>query len=88
MRHYFANVPRLGNVAISRHAQDRCREDGITEAEVTAALYDGELTPDGPAATWAERNGVRLVILNHPEPFRGAKLVITIYRVEGQAVAQ
>ena len=31
MDHYFPDVPGLGNVAVSRHAQARLVEDGISE---------------------------------------------------------
>ena len=31
MDHYFPDVPGLGNIAVSRHAQNRVREDGISE---------------------------------------------------------
>jgi hypothetical protein len=37
MKHYYPNVPGIGNVAVSRHAQDRLAEDGISEREFEAS---------------------------------------------------
>ena len=80
MNHYFEDVPGLGNVALSRHAQTRAEQDGISEAMVLDVLLQGQDTPDGDS-TWRELKGVRLVIVD-PTPFRGAKLVTTMYRVK------
>lgn len=85
MRHYFENVPGLGNVAVSRHAQDRCVEDRISEDVFTAVLLNAESVPDGIAEVTREASGVRLVILLKPTPFRGAALVKTAFRVRAQA---
>ncbi len=82
MQHYYAGVPRLGNVAVSRHAQDRMREEGISEHAFETVLYRGHLIPDGPNVTLLERDGIRLVLQEHPEPFRGAGLVKTAYRIK------
>lgn len=82
MKHYYSDLPRLGNVAISRHAQERCRELKITDHEVNAVLNNAQFTPDGHNVTFADHRGIRLVIINRPEPFRGAKLVTTAFRVE------
>ena len=88
MKHYYENVPGLGNVAISRHAQERLREDGISEAELEDALLRGDTIPDGQDVVWRQRAGVRVVILRRPEPFSGAMLAKTIYRVQSQAKAR
>jgi hypothetical protein len=88
MEHYFPNVPGLGNVAVSRHAQDRIREDAIEESTFLDALMDGDSIPDGQDVIWREKNGIRIVILRKPEPFAGAMLVKTVYRVEGAARAR
>lgn len=85
---YFTDVPGLGNVAVSRHAQDRAAEDGITEDAFARALERGKDRPDGLATLWREDGGVRLVIVRRPEPFRGAALVTTVYRVQKQATAR
>ena len=47
MKHYYANVPGLGNVAVSRYAQDRLAEDGISEREFEAVLLRGDSVPRG-----------------------------------------
>lgn len=79
MRHYYANVPGLGNVALSRHAQRRAEAEGVTDAHVAEVLEKGVTRPDGHAL-WREHRGLRLVLVN-PQPWRGAKLVTTLYRV-------
>ena len=88
MEHYFANVPGLGNVALSRHAQERMVRDGISENELQEALLRGATTPDGQEIVWRQKDGVRVVILRNPTPFRGAMLATTIYRVKAAAKAQ
>lgn len=87
-RHYFENVPGLGNVAVSRHAQERAAADNVSEATFADVLHHGESVPDGAGVVTRERNGVRLVILERPEPFAGAKLVKTCFRVLAQAKAR
>ena len=87
MQHYFPNVPGLGNVALSRHAQERVAQDGISENELKEALLRGTTTPDGPEIVWREKDAVRVVILRRPTPFRGAMLATTIYRVKAAAKA-
>jgi len=81
MKHYFANVPGLGNVAVSRHAQQRIEEDHIPEATFVDVLMNAKSVPDGLGTVWREANGVRICVVLRPEPFRGATLVITVYRV-------
>jgi hypothetical protein len=88
MEHYYPNVPGLGNVAVSRHAQDRMHEDGIAEDTFRDALMEGETIPDGQDVVCREKNGIRIVILRRPEPFTGAMLAKTVYRVEGGAQAR
>ena len=43
---------------------------------------------DGMDVLWREREGLRIVILTHPMPNRGSKLVKTVYRIEQQAKAR
>ena len=88
MEHYFPNVPGLGNVAVSRHAQERMVQDGISEKQLREALLRGATTPDGQEVVWREKDGVRVVILRRPTPFKGAMLATTIYRVQAAAKAQ
>lgn len=89
MQHFYRNVPGLGHVAVSRHAQARLEAEGITQE-----LFDQVLLhptrPDvreGIDILWRERDGVRLVILTNPEPDRGAVLVKTAFRVAKPAAA-
>jgi len=90
MNHFYRDVPGLGNVAVSRHAQARAEEDGISQEAFDRVLLS-PLTPDvqeGADIVWRERDGIRLVILMNPTPNTGAKLVKTMYRVEAQAKAR
>lgn len=89
MKHFYRNVPGLGNVAVSRHAQARLEAEGVSQD-----LFDQVLlhptAPDireGADIVWRERDGVRLVILTNPVPNRGAVLIKTAFRVEKQASA-
>jgi hypothetical protein len=89
MNHFYRDVPGLGHVAISRHAQQSAADDNITEAEVERALFNptAKDVPQGNDILIREARGVRLVILLHPTPNRGARLVKTIMRVQAQARA-
>ena len=87
MDHYFPNVPGLGNVALSRHAQERMSQDGISEEDFADALMRGDTIPDGQDVVWREKDGVRIVILRKPTPFKGAMLVKTAYRIKAAARA-
>lgn len=83
MKHYFPDVPGLGNVAVSRHAQDQREVHGITEYDFEQVLLEPtqDDVHESGGILWRERDGIRLVIIERPEPFRGAKLVKTVYRV-------
>ena len=88
-QHYYPNVPRLGNVAVSRHAQARMDEHHISQAAFERAL----LTPtneveENADILWRERDNIRVVIVQRPVPFRGAKLVKTVIKVAAQAGAR
>ena len=83
-KYYYRNVTDIGNVAVSRHAQDRAQEDGISEYDFADALLKGATIPDGQDVVWRELNGIRIVIVLRPEPFRGAALATTAFRVERQ----
>lgn len=87
VEHYFPDVPGLGNVAVSRHAQERMAQDGISEEDFRDALMHGQTIPDGQDIVWREKDGVRVVILRRPTPFKGAMLAKTVYRIQAQARA-
>ena len=90
MVHFYRNVPKLGHVAVSRHAQKRMEEDNISQEGFERVL----LTPvkpdvkEGADILWRERDGIRIVILENPTPPTGTKLVKTVYRIEAQAKAR
>ncbi len=89
MKHFYRNVPQLGNVAVSRHAQARLEVEGISQELFDQVLLN-PTKPDireGPDILWRERDGVRLVVLTNPVPNRGAVLIKTAFRVETQASA-
>ena len=87
MQHFYRDVPRLGNVAVSRHAQARMEADGIPEEAFARALLEPTQDDvlDGMDVVWRERDGLRIVVLVNPTPNVGAKLVKTVYRVKPQA---
>lgn len=87
-KYYFADVPGLGNVAVSRHAQEQAAEHGISEDVFQRVLERGTDRPDGLGVVWREDVGIRLVIILRPEPFRGAALITTLYPVRRQASAR
>jgi hypothetical protein len=89
VKHFYRDVPGLGNVAVSRHAQARAEEEGISQEAFDRVLLSPVIpdVPDGLDILWRERDGIRLVILTNPTPDLGAKLIKTIYRVEAQARA-
>ena len=84
MQHFFKDVPRLGNVAVSRHAQAKAEEFDISEQKFKDVLFKGQDAPDGMDMLWRERNGIRLVILLSPTQYTGARLVKTLYKVKAQ----
>src|SRR4051794_24976181 len=90
MEHFYWNVLRLGNVAVSRHAQERILSENIPIAAFEHALLwpSQPDVHDGQDVLWREHNGLRLVILLNPTPNRGAVLVKTVYRVNLQANAR
>lgn len=45
MKHYFANVLGLGNVALSRHAQEQAAVHHVSEMEIEEVLAITTLTP-------------------------------------------
>lgn len=85
MKHFYRNVPNLGNVAVSRHAQERIMEARISEPMFERILLCGLDTPIGTNVVWREKDGRRLVILVNPTPNIGAKLVKTVYWVKAPA---
>ena len=90
MGHFFRDVKGLGNVAVSRHAQDRMRRDSIAPETFESVLLNPARPDrmDGMDVLWREGKGIRIVILTNPTPNVGAKLVKTVYRVTDQASAR
>jgi hypothetical protein len=84
-KHFYSDVPRLGNVAVSRHAQERMMDTGIPEPMFERVLFSGLDTPISTNLVWREKDGLRIVVLTNPTPNVGAKLVKTVYRVKAPA---
>jgi len=84
MKYYYKNIPRLGNVAITRHAQDRLVNDGVTDEQVEDVLMHGHDRPDGNSVVWREKNRIRLVIETKPLVNSGAVVCFTGFRVKAQ----
>lgn len=88
-QHYYPEVPGLGAVAVSRSAQARMDEYRISQKAFECALLSPTReVEDGPGVLWREHNNVRLVILEYPRPYSGAKLVTSVLLVEPQARAR
>jgi len=89
-KHFYRDVPKLGHVAVSRHAQSQMIASGITQSAFDKALLAPTKPdiPDGADILWRERDGLRIVILVNPTPNTGAKLVKTVFRVKAQAKAK
>ncbi len=87
MEFSYQNVPRLGNVIVSRHAQARLQKEKISEEVFKKILLHPTRPdrPDGQDILWRERDGIRLVILTRPTPDGGAGLIKTIYRIKAKA---
>jgi len=87
MEHFYRDVPRLGNVVVSRHAQARIQEQNIPEEIFRKTLLAPSKPdiPDTEGVVWREGNGLRIVIITKPVPDRGAKLIKTVFRIQGQA---
>jgi len=79
MQHRYDDVPGHGRVVLSHHAQDRAEEQQITDRQIEDVLFEGHDIPDGDS-TLREFKGIRVVIIT-PSPWKGAKLVKTIYKV-------
>jgi hypothetical protein len=86
--YFYRDVPGLGHVAVSRHAQDRMDAEQISDAAFQRVLFDGTAIQEGADVMWKERDGIRAVILLNPTPNRGARLVKTVFRIQGQLSAK
>ena len=80
----YQDVPGLGKVVISRHAQANMDIQGISDADLQVVLYKGRSLRETDKIEWRTLNGIRIIVLLNPEPNRGSKLAKTIFRVEEQ----
>jgi len=80
---YFPNVDRLGNVAVTRHAQDKLKTDNISVSVFKNVLFTGNVLDEGFDVKWIEGKGIRIVVIK-PTPFAGALLVKTVYKIKPQ----
>lgn len=88
-KYFYEKVPGLGNVAVSRHAQSRMDELGISQEAFEDILLntprDKDIEESG-GVIWRQANGIRLIIIT-PSDFRGAKLIKTVYKIKPQGMA-
>jgi hypothetical protein len=82
LTHFYRDVPGLGNVAVSRHAQERLEQAGVTPQIADDVMMTGDTIPDGHDTIFRQKHGVRFVIIKRPTPFRGAALATTAFRIE------
>jgi hypothetical protein len=90
MRWYYEEVPGLGPVVVSRHAQAKMAEDGVPEEVFREALFDMlSEAREGFDVVRREARGVRVIIEMEPDGRpptiaggRRCRLVKTVYRVE------
>ena len=87
MQHFYKQVPGLGNVALSHHAQAKAEAEGFSDEMVRKALLEPDTPdiPDGHNILFRSRGQLRFVINRRPTPFRHASLVTTIIRIQPQA---
>lgn len=81
MKHYYPNVPGLGNVALSRHAQNACAEQGIGDSAIESLLLNGSRVDVEGGNVQVDHAGIRCVIVRKPVPFSGAALMVTAFRL-------
>ena len=80
MRYRYDDVPGLGDVVVSRHAQAKMKEDGIAEDTFQEVLFNGAETREGFDIVRREGKGIRIIIEMRPTPWRGSRLVKTVYK--------
>jgi hypothetical protein len=88
MKHYHQDVPGIGNVAISRHAQVNCTGQRIADSHIDALLNHGARTDIEGGCVQLDHAGIRAIVVRRPEPFSGAALMVTVFRVERKARAR
>jgi hypothetical protein len=88
MKHFYRDVPRFGNVAVSCTRRPAWRRTASLKKVFDKALFEPTRpdVPDGMDILWRERNGLRIVIITNPTPNTEAKLLKTVYCVQGQVL--
>ena len=81
---YMEEVPGVGDIEISRHAQDRIGPGPgqIPESVFWQVLTRGEEIREGADIVWKTGKGIRIVILLRPIPYRGRALVNTAFKLK------
>jgi len=77
----YYDVPGIGDVIVSRHAQERAGKDGISEDVFTSVLYKGQHLAEGQDIVWRTGKGIRIVITLDPGPTFDCPLIKTAFRV-------
>ena len=84
VKFYYTNVPKLGNVVLSRHCQAKMLIEEISEEKFEDVLFNGVWEEEGFDVLRIEKDFIRLIIVMNPKPFSGARVVKTLYRVKSQ----
>ena len=85
-KYYYSNIPHLGNIAVSRHAQSRLDEYKISQSIFEDILYNGKETKEGFNILHKDSHGIRLIIILNPDPPTGAKLISTIIKLKPTSI--
>jgi hypothetical protein len=84
MEYIYYDVPGLGDVEVSIHAEERRIEENISPQQFLHVLRN-PVQPDIPSdhhIILRERNGIRLVIFTNTDD--GVMLVKTMYRIHAR----
>ncbi len=79
---WFADVPGLGNVALTRSALAQISKCKVSDQQLWDALYHGhDVDGTGAALRQREKDGITVSVNMNPTPFKDANLIIGVTRV-------
>src|SRR5262245_56966154 len=80
-RYFYKNIPKLGSVAISRHALSQLDAQDISQVDFELVLRDEKnQVEEGRDVVIRSGQGMRIVILLHPQPYKGERLVVSVHK--------
>lgn len=83
MKFYYQKVDGLGDIGVSRIAQNQAYQAAISDRDFEAALYRGEIRKEGFTRVYRELNDIRLRIDYSAESFKGIGMVTEVSLVNG-----